>query len=589
MGQLLTDLGNKQAGQLIRHDDWNRLVAALDGLEENLVPRVTSLESTAATLTAHQLEQDAQLGRLDADITEVRGNLEQLTTRLDEVSADLATWVDKYLTLTLKTTAQRYPVGAAAQVEARLANVRGEALDLSDSTSRPWIDFVASWGLLKPAPGFVSRGGVGERSISVQVNGEGVARILVRAEHGEGLSEEDELQVTTVLTGQVPGTSQTMNGAILEAATPVEAFHKGAFRLLSTEYDRKDVGSLRRYVDNAYLKTAPKLKRELMLQPIQGWRDHRTAVFAFAKADGDPTTADHCSGCSSIEITFRDWTGPFVHLQYLSDLNLHVTDLVRDFRANLGSGLKPSVENFKRVIKRRISDRGSVGRLRDLSAVTRALDQLDVESAPSFLPVLKQSIRDAVNIQQSLDSSQMGNADGDQDVVLDVFANTSLRADESTAEIGERVGRAISQLDQVKAEFEGIKVLEKEVLKYDTRPLLTQLRADFDKATAEVEDLKVKVVKLDVRGDIGRLQGLVGDLSNGIKDIDQKVGTVRGQVVTLDNQTKQILTSAQDLKSRQADLESKVGNFSNINVRDVNQSLGLIGSLVNRVDVLERK
>ncbi len=589
MGQLLTDLGNKQAGQLIRHDDWNRLVAALDALEENLVPRVEGLETSAAALTDHQAQQDNRMDQLETDLAEVRGNLDQLTTRLDEVSADLATWVDKYLTLTLRTTALRYPVGGAAEIEAQLADVRGQRLELADVANRPWIDFVASWGLLKPAPGFVSRGGEGERSLSVQVDAAGVARVLVRAEQGEGVSDEDERQVATVLTGRVPGTALPMSSAILAAATPVEAFHQGAFQLLTTEYDRTDVGSLRRYVDNAYLKTPPVIRRDLVIKPIQGWRDHRTSVFAFAKADGDPTTADHCSGCSSIEVTFRDWIGPFVQLQYLNDLNPLTVDLTRDLRASLGKGLRASVENFKQVIKRRVSDRGSVGRLRQLSAVTRAIDQLEVEDAPDFLPVLKQSIRDAVSLQKSLDSVHLGGNDEGQEVVLDVFADSSVRADASTAEIDNRVGKAIAQIDQVKLEFEGIKTLEKEVLKFDTRPLLTQLRADFDKATAEVEDLKVKVVKLDVRGDIGRLQTLVGDLSSGIKDVDQKVGAVRGQVATLDNQTKQIQTSAQDLKSRQFDLEAKIGDFSKINIREVNQSLGLIGSLSNRLEVLELK
>ncbi len=137
-----------------------------------------------------------------------------------------------------------------------------------------------------------------------------------RAEQGEGVSDEDELQVSTVLTGRVPGTALPMSSAILAAATPVEAFHQGAFQLLTAEYDCTDVSSLRRYVDNAYLKTPPVMRRDLVVKPIQGWRDHSTFVFALAKADSDPTTAVHCSGCSSIEITFRDWIGPFVVVRF---------------------------------------------------------------------------------------------------------------------------------------------------------------------------------------------------------------------------------------------------------------------------------
>ena len=43
--------------------------------------------------------------------------------------------------------------------------------------------------------GFTSRGGAGDQTLSVRVNSEGVAQVLIRSAHAEAFTEEEELEV----------------------------------------------------------------------------------------------------------------------------------------------------------------------------------------------------------------------------------------------------------------------------------------------------------------------------------------------------------------------------------------------------------
>ncbi len=80
-------------------------------------------------------------------------------------------------------------------VIAQVTALDGSDLDLGDPNTRPWVDFVTVWGTLKAAPGFTSRGGAGDQTLSVRVDSEGIAQVLIRSARAEAFAEEEELEV----------------------------------------------------------------------------------------------------------------------------------------------------------------------------------------------------------------------------------------------------------------------------------------------------------------------------------------------------------------------------------------------------------
>ena len=126
----------------------------------------------------------------------------------------------------------------------------------------------------------------------MQVNAQGVARVLVRAEHSEGFSDDEELQIGAVLDMLVPAQSFTVAQAIMAAPTPTDSRAKAAYQVINAQYRRADSIALRSFADTYHARTP-----DWSLQPLKPsfttrWRDHRATVLAFAKPDADPTTAD---------------------------------------------------------------------------------------------------------------------------------------------------------------------------------------------------------------------------------------------------------------------------------------------------------
>ena len=81
-------------------------------------------------------------------------------------------------------------IGELCELTAKVTDLRGNPL----SAPYPWVDFVAAWGRLRSKGGFVTRPGAGDNSLSVQVNAQGIAQVLLRAEHSEGFAEAEEEQ-----------------------------------------------------------------------------------------------------------------------------------------------------------------------------------------------------------------------------------------------------------------------------------------------------------------------------------------------------------------------------------------------------------
>ena len=441
MDELVNRLGNKTAGQLIKSEDWNGLVAAIENLSATVDARFTTVESRLQEL-------DTKVDALTEDFGAFRASVEPL--------------LGEYYRLTMETTRTHYAIGELAEITARVTDLRGGTLDLADEADRPWIDFVVgSWGQLKPVAGFESLGGAGDRTISVRTNAQGIARVHLRSDHAEGFTDEDEAEVALSLETKLPTIDRTIAQTILSAATPMEAKNMGAFQTLTAEYDRTDAPRVRNYADAYFSKNAPLIVGNtppIFTPPIftHGWRDYRSTVMAFARRDSDPVTPDQSRGVSSIQVTFRDWIGPWISIDYF----VETASLVENFRDRLTpkitDDLGESVLNVKAEVNELVFDKGLIGRQRNYRVIQEALDEVTVTQSLDFpLNKLTKPMQDAIGVQQALESAQ-GAAVGSagQEVAFGAFADAAVRADTQAAEVGskltsyvdEQLGEAQNQL-----------------------------------------------------------------------------------------------------------------------------------------------
>ncbi len=412
MGLLADEIGNKVAGELIKSQDWNRLVGALETVEASLNERIATLETTF----------NAQLAALGGQITQLRTDV----TTLQNVVNPL---IRQYYRLNLSTERVAYALGELATLTVQVLDLQGQPLRFTAQT-RPWVDLVATWGQFKPVSGFIAQGGVGDRTISVQVNDDGLARVLLRSDYAEGLADEDEDEMAVVLQSRPQGMTMAVSQAILNATTPMEA--RPTYQLLRSEYDRSS--RVKTYLDTHYIRH-PGISVGTLLPGLGSrWRNYRATVMAFAKPDSDPTTADSSLGVSSLQMTFRDWIGPWI----VDFINPPVAELpVGIYRDRLRPKITGRYQESTGLIKAEIADivrdKGLLGKQRDYRILNEALNQLDPEVSPPFLNTLTESMRDAIGIQQALGATQT-RAIGisSQEVGFKVFSEAALRADTNT-------------------------------------------------------------------------------------------------------------------------------------------------------------
>jgi hypothetical protein len=109
---------------------------------------------------------------------------------------------------------------------------------------------------------------------------------------------------------QVPAQTFTVAQAFMAAATPTEARAQAAYQVVSAQYQRADAPAVRAWADTYHVRR-PDWAVQLRPGIVGRWQDYRATVLAFAKPDADPTTADGTRGAASIQLTFRDWLGPW--------------------------------------------------------------------------------------------------------------------------------------------------------------------------------------------------------------------------------------------------------------------------------------
>lgn len=424
----MQSLAPKSPGHLIRAEDWNTLI--------------TSLGEFGATLTTQAADLEAIKGRVDdleGELEQVRTETVALEAKVDKLEPLLSNYV-----VTLACDRINYASGEICELTVKVTDLLGAPLP----APFPWVDLVAAWGRLRQQPGVTTQPGAGDNALSVQVNAQGVARVQLRAEHSEGLSESEDLDVEAVMHLQVPGTGNNVAQAFLTAPTPSDPKSEAAFKLVHKEYERADAKGFRFYADAYYANTPTYTLYPPGKSAFNRWRDNRATVIALAKPDANPTTADGARGAASIQVNFRDWLGPWVD-DYVADDKELRDDLAKDYDVVI-HGTNP-LQKLREKVNPELDKRGLVGRKKYLAVAEKAMDGVNVGNDVKLQQVKDQATK-GIGAQRATEiyaSSQGGavlDAHLEQGTALEVVAG-------NVAEVGKEV-------DKTRALQQNVNVLE---------------------------------------------------------------------------------------------------------------------------------
>lgn len=383
MGELATRFGGKINGELIRADDWNGLI---DGIE--------------AQLTGLETRVNGRIAAFEPRLIAAEASLAAITQSLVPLQALAASLLARQRRIDLNATRTTFAVGERAEIVARVTDLLGGALNLATEATRPWIEFVAMSGTLRAAPGFTNVVGSGGRSISLQVNAAGEARVLLRAEAGEDLAEAHEVEVAGVLGTNV-GTKNVAR-TFLDAPTPGSTEAAAAFAAVTAAYQRTDTAVVRNYIDGVYLRNPARSFTPLLPSFAINWRDEHTTVLAFMKPDDNPGTADGAMAVGSIRVSWRHWIDPWIMTHFMP-VKPDIVDTIRDqLRPKIRGGVEASVSGVWEVIETRTRNVGILGAQREFAHAQEALKTLTVADPPTYLPGVMQAVGSGLSIQRSL-------------------------------------------------------------------------------------------------------------------------------------------------------------------------------------------
>lgn len=386
MGELADRLAGRVPGELVRSQDWNALVEATDALTERVTQAVDTLT--------------ARLDDLDTRMDGLQGDLERLGASVDDLAG-------RHLDLRLSTPTMSYALGQRAEIVARVTHLDGTP----PPEPRPWVDFVTVWGQLRPSGG-ASRAGADGRSLSVQVDSEGFARARLSADTAADLSDEVESAFEVATATRFGAEQLTIAESVLRANTPAEAHQLGAFATFSQSYERVSEPHVRSYADAYFVNNPARVGIPTLPFATTRWRDHRSTVLAMVKPDADPTTPDGALASAALQVTFRDWLGPWIVVDYLNPPRTGLAELA-DIRVRLAESVattfSESVIGMASRVGELVAERGLLGRMRTFELVDVALETLALDTdPPPFLDDVRATMRQAVRVQQTLEPSQAG-------------------------------------------------------------------------------------------------------------------------------------------------------------------------------------
>jgi hypothetical protein len=403
------DIGDKLPGELIRSQDWNLLVKAVDALAAK-----SEIEITALKTTVGQLQNEVN------SLAEFR---------------DLM--LKQFLRVSLKTTSATYALGQYATIVAQLTDLFGRPI-----RSRPWVDFVATWGQFRAVPGFEIRSGVGQRAIAVRADANGEVRVRLNAEHVNQLEDDDEKAIDGMWSSSFAGT--TLANAVLAAETPANA--ADAYQAISVQYD--NVQGVKNYTDNYVLSSEYKYfafdlsaaTKAINATKLSRWNEYRATVLAFLRDDSDPVSADPGLGYSSIQIAFRDWVIPWLTFDYLnlSKSEGLVREYTRAFEEMIDFDIPKSLTVTKDFISKNVpgKEKGIFSRQKHYRTTTEALNKV-ARNTPAELEVVG-TLQNAISFQQGFETIYAGSVDtgAGLDVVVKTKADARGSLGPLTAELG---------------------------------------------------------------------------------------------------------------------------------------------------------
>lgn len=364
---------DKASGHPIQSDDWNRLVAGVNAL--------------IAKVEADKQELKAAVDALDTAVNGTGGVKERLTTLEQEVTPLL----DNYL-ITLACSKGQYLIGESCEMTVHVTDLRGQPI-----VGRPWVDLYTSWGQLSAKAGFESRAGVGNDSLSVRVNAQGTAQVLLQAQASPDFSDMEYRQMAIMLEENVPETGMSMAQSIQQSSNPTDHRAKAAFKVASKHYEKAGGSSFQKYADGMVLQA-----RDIGVWRGRGeWHEYASTVMAFAKPDADPLTADGARGTASIQVVFRDWVsswgGGYIEVDEDDDTTWGPV-FTRPGR---------SMEGIHHYVEEALKGRGILGRQRHLGSLQKALDKVDPQGDPWVLDAREQT-QQALGAQKAAEGGARG-------------------------------------------------------------------------------------------------------------------------------------------------------------------------------------
>jgi uncharacterized coiled-coil protein SlyX len=504
MATFVDRFGGRRPGQLIRAEDWNDLVAALDALQAGLEGAITTLQTEVAGVRTAVEETETKVGTLTAEVDALQASV-----------GDLDAIAKAHYRVNLSASRTSYAVGDEALVTAQLRSLTNQPLTFPGA-DRPFVDFVTVWGHFRPAPGFPAAEAAGARAISVRVDANGVARVLLRDDVGAELGDGAHESMSTALKTQVGGVA--VGEAIMQASTPQEAQQTGVFGILGGAYDSKTSG-LVQYVDHYYAGYGGKVAGGL-IKWGGDWEDHRAVVLAFARTDADPLSPDPARGIASIQLTFRDWIGPFV-FEYTAPVQIKKD--IPEFRERLALRFTEDYFTSYRNVTTEIEDlvkddRGLLGRVRDYQVVHEALDGVAPGKPQEIVDRVTTTVQRAVALQQTVEPAMATTK-----VASGKAALTALS--DSVHEANVDVTAAVAEMALLGGQVEEVSTrvgkAEQTITSLDTRVQGTSSQLASIDAGVEVVTQKVNAVEdlygADVRKEFLALKGTVLDVK-AIKD-----------------------------------------------------------------------
>ncbi|MCG8311697.1 MAG: hypothetical protein MI976_00640 [Pseudomonadales bacterium] len=394
----LNDIDDKDAGSLIKPDDWNKLVASVKGIGDALIEYID--------------QTDNRIGDLQAVVDPLPARIDNLEADLNDLKDQIAPLLDNYV-ITMRTGKVNYALGELSEITAEVRDLQGNPV-----TTRPWVDFVTTWGQLRAADGFATDVGASGKSISVRANSEGIARVLVKSAHTENLTAAQEVQVATAMEATLPS-GQFFYQAIMEAPTPTSTIAQQAFQVMNFQYEAAPSAPMQLYIDSYQQFPEFQILPQWNPSIFTNWKNYRTVVVALVKDDSDPTTPDAAKGTSSIQINFRDWIGPWID-GYVNDFEIFVPEIQTTVGSYVGSGgFALDLELIHNLVETQVGALGAVGRQRYYNGFISAVDRIEVTDPPRYMADLRQTMKQAVSIQQTqeapglaLKGNQLGKTPG---------------------------------------------------------------------------------------------------------------------------------------------------------------------------------